>query len=239
MNQTGPALMGMIFDKDGTLFDFNATWASLAQSVLADLSAGDPQLQQVLADVIAFDLATGAFRPDSIVIAHTSDEVAQVLLPHLPGWTLADLIANLDAQAANAPQAEATDLREFVGALQSRGLKIGVATNDAEAPARAHLDSANVAQSFDFIAGYDSGWGGKPAPGQLLAFCQKLDLDPANCAMVGDSLHDLHAGQAAGMVTIGVLTGMASRADLTPHANVVFDSIAEIPAWLDQNSTTS
>ena len=51
--------------------------------------------------------------------------------------------------------------------------------------------------------------------------------------MVGDSMHDLHAGRSAGMRTIGVLTGPASRADLTPHADVVLDTIADIPDWLD------
>jgi phosphoglycolate phosphatase len=91
-----------------------------------------------------------------------------------------------------------------------------------------------VLDAFDFIAGFDSGFGGKPAPGQLLRFCEDLMLKPAHCAMVGDSLHDLHAGRAAGMTTIGVLTGPASRADLAPHADFVMDTIAEIPTWLDQ-----
>ena len=50
--------------------------------------------------------------------------------------------------------------------------------------------------------------------------------------MVGDSTHDLDAGKAAGMVTIGVLTGPAPREELAPFADVVLDSIAEIPSWL-------
>ena len=51
-------------------------------------------------------------------------------------------------------------------------------------------------------------------------------------AMVGDSRHDLDAGRAAGMRTIAVLTGIAKREDLAPHADVVLADIGAIPGWL-------
>ena len=68
--------------------------------------------------------------------------------------------------------------------------------------------------------------------GQLAAFCALTGIPPAACAMVGDSIHDLDSGRAAGMTTIAVLTGLATRADLAPHADVVLTDIAELPAWL-------
>jgi len=111
-------------------------------------------------------------------------------------------------------------------------LELGIATNDAEAPARAHLDKAGIIDLFGFVAGYDSGHGGKPAAGQLFAFCAQTGLAPDNCVMVGDSTHDLHAGRAAGMRTIGVLTGPAPASELSPFADVILASIGEIPDWL-------
>ena len=51
--------------------------------------------------------------------------------------------------------------------------------------------------------------------------------------MIGDSTHDLDSGRAAGMTTIAVLTGLASRADLAPHADVVLDDIAALPPGSD------
>ena len=50
--------------------------------------------------------------------------------------------------------------------------------------------------------------------------------------MVGDSTHDLMAGRAAGMPTIGVLTGMAGAATLAPYADIVLSNIGEIPGIL-------
>ena len=57
-------------------------------------------------------------------------------------------------------------------------------------------------------------------------------LDPARVAMVGDSRHDLEAGRAAGMRTVAVLTGVARREDLEPHADVVLADIGALPGWL-------
>lgn len=47
----------------------------------------------------------------------------------------------------------------------------------------------------------------KPAPGMLLKAAQDLDLDLARSWMVGDSLRDLQAGEAAGTRSILVRTG--------------------------------
>ena len=86
---------------------------------------------------------------------------------------------------------------------------------------------------FAFVAGCDSGHGAKPDPDPLLAFCKTAGVAPGRTAMVGDSLHDLEAGAAAGMQRIGVLTGMALREELAPHADVVLPDIGHIPAWID------
>ena len=53
-----------------------------------------------------------------------------------------------------------------------------------------------------------------------------------DCAMVGDSLHDLQAARAAGMRAVAVLTGLTGRAELAPEADVVLDTIAELPDWV-------
>jgi phosphoglycolate phosphatase len=34
------------------------------------------------------------------------------------------------------------------------------------------------------------------------------------------------------MIAVGVLTGLAARADLAPHADVVLDGIGALPGWL-------
>ena len=227
----------VIFDKDGTLFDFRASWGAWTQNLLAELAQG-PDHAAVLARVLGFDPARADFAPDSPVIAMTTPEIADLVLPHVPQLSREALNAVMNRLAAAAPMVPAVDLPAVLGGLRARGLKLGLATNDTEAPARAHLAAAGVIGLFDFVAGCDSGWGGKPAPGQLLAFVQACGLSPDRVAMVGDSLHDLDAGGAAGMLRVAVLTGIATAADLAAHADVLLPDISHLAAWIDGISAT-
>lgn len=223
---------GMIFDKDGTLFDFRKSWGGWVLRLLEEVTP-DPALRAALARTLGFDAARMDFAPDSLVIAHTAPEIAETMLPFLPDWQAGSLVDRMNALAEAAPTVEAVPLRPLFEALRARGLKLGLATNDTEAPARAHLAGAGVLDLFDFVAGYDSGHGGKPAPGQLLAFARQTGLAPGRVAMVGDSRHDLEAGRAAGMICVAVLTGVAKAGELVPHADIVLDDIGHLPGWLD------
>jgi len=225
-------IAAILFDKDGTLFDFNVSWSAWAQDFLATLSGGDDGLAGRLGARIGFDWQAGRFRPDSCVIAGTDAEAARALLPLLPGMTLNDLTTRISRAAAKAPMAVAVPLVPFLDDLAARGLRFGVATNDSEYAARAHLRTAGIHDRFDFIVGADSGYGGKPAPGMCLAFALAVDVAPQNILMVGDSLHDLHAGRAAGMRTAAVLTGMAGAAVLAPHADLVLPDIGALARHL-------
>ncbi len=222
----------VLFDKDGTLFDFAATWESWAAAFLMRATEGDHAKATAVGHQIGFDLVNRSFHPGSVVIAGTPEEVAHALLPHFPGADLNGFMDMLNDEAANAPQAEAVPLIPFLDGLRSNGYPLGVMTNDSEVAARAHLGQAGIIDRFDFIAGFDSGFGAKPMPEPLLAFCAHVGVSPANAVMVGDSTHDLIAGKQAGMVTVGVLTGMAEEQTLAHLADVVLPDIGHLPEWL-------
>lgn len=223
----------VLFDKDGTLFDFGATWDGWGMRVIQELSGGEDERARDLAMTVRYDLSTARFLPDSPVIAGTNREVAACLLRALPGWTATQVEERLAAHAAAAPLVEAVALVPFLAVLSARDLDLGVMTNDDEAVARAHLAEVGVVNMFDFIAGADSGFGAKPAPDPLLAFCSAVGVPPARTVMVGDSLHDLKAGRAAGMHCVGVLTGVAGQETLSPLADVVLPDVGHLPDWLD------
>ena len=229
---------GVIFDKDGTLFDFRRSWggwtARLVREIAAERAGAPDEAQAArLAAAIGYGLGAGVFSHDSPVIAATADDIAAALVPLLPGVTQIRLAARMNALAEVAPMAEAVPLLPVLTALRGRGLRLGLATNDAEAPARAHLAAHGVAHLFEMIAGFDSGHGAKPAPGMLLAFAAHCGLNPARVAMVGDSRHDLVAGRSAGMRTVAVLTGIAGADELAPLADAVLPDISALGAWID------
>ncbi len=223
---------GLLFDKDGTLFDFGSTWNTWAARVIPEFAGGDDALAQRIADELDFDLQRSEFLPVSAVIAGTNRDAAEALARALPDRDVAELEETLMYAAAEAPLSEAVPLAPYLDGLAGKGLKLGVMTNDTEYGARAHLDSVGVTARFDMVLGFDSGFGAKPDPGPLLAFSDRFGLAPGRVAMVGDSTHDLVAGKRAGMQTVAVLTGMATEAELAPYADVVFPDIGHITNWV-------
>ena len=223
---------GVIFDKDGTLFDFRKSWGAWARALLAEIASHPDQIT-AMGQAIGYDPASGAFSEDSPVIAGTPEDIATHLLPLMPAESRLSLVARMNTLSAQAEMVPAAPLVQVLGALKGRGLKLGLATNDAEAPAHAHIARAGVDQLFDYVAGFDSGHGGKPAPGMLLAFAKRFSMEPGRIVMVGDSLHDLEAGRAAGMRTVAVLTGIATEGTLAGHADVVLPDIGHLPTWID------
>ena len=76
-------LRAIVFDKDGTLFDFHETWGGWAATALDTLAGGDRALVAQLSDAIGYDLVLGHFRPDSPAIAGTSASAAAKHRDHL------------------------------------------------------------------------------------------------------------------------------------------------------------
>jgi phosphoglycolate phosphatase len=226
-------LAGILFDKDGTLFDFRQSWAGWTLRMLDDLAPGDAAAQARLAGAIGFSPAAEDFAPDSPVIAGTSRDIAAALAPILDASRRAGLADRLDRLAAHAPMTEAVPLRPLLTGLRRRRLALGVATNDSEAAARAHLDRHGILDLFDFVAGCDSGFGAKPEPGMCLAFAAHLGAPAARLLMVGDSRHDLISAVQAGLRRVAVLTGIADKVVLAPLAEAVLPDIGGLPDWLD------
>lgn len=225
----------IIFDKDGTLFDFGASWGPWAEAVLSEIEALVPGVSNDVAHAFGFDREKGVFAPESVVIAGTSEDTVAAIEALVPDHV--DLLTILDRHAKDVQQQPVFGLHQTLSDL-AQDFILGVVTNDGEVAARAHLGKHEIEDHFSFVAGYDSGFGSKPEPGQLLAFCEATGVPSASCVMVGDSLHDLIAGRAAGMATVGVLTGIADVEELSPKADIVMPDIRGLREWLSDSALT-
>ena len=230
------AIKGLLFDKDGTLFDFEKTWNSWTSRILCEVAEQSDVSIDKLAESIDFDLKTGKLLPQSIVIAGTHRQVTAALHSKLPNWNFDHLESYLLDIVIETPQYEVVPLQRLFQNLKLQGFSLGVMTNDSEKGAQAHLAAAGILDLLDFLAGSDTGYGCKPAPEPLLAFAETTNLKPDEIAMVGDSLHDLKAADAAGMMRIAVLTGMATESQLENYADIVLPSIADFADLLSKNS---
>ena len=73
----------------------------------------------------------------------------------------------------------------------------------------------------------------KPDPLPLRHAAQHFQLAPAACCMVGDSRNDVLAARTAGFRAVALSHGYHQGEDLLAlGAEALFDSIAQLPAWL-------
>jgi phosphoglycolate phosphatase len=231
-----PAIRAVLFDKDGTLFDFFGTWVPAYEIMAARLADGDAALAPKLLEAAGHDPATGRVKPRSLLAGGTNGQIAAVWAGILGRSDVAALEAELNrfflAHGSSSAK-PVTDLPALFRRLKARGLGLGLATMDSHAAAEAAIAAFGLTGLLDFFTGYDTGHGAKPGPGMVEGFCRAIGVPVENVAVVGDTLHDIEMARAAGAgLAVGVLTGATAREVLEPHADHVLASIAELEQLL-------
>jgi phosphoglycolate phosphatase len=229
-------IRAILFDKDGTLVDFDRTWGPAVGAVLQHLACGDDALYRKLCAVTG--LVDGArFLPDSPFIDGPTSVFAGCWATVLGRPADAPFLKEIDrllCEATTARLAAIGDPKAVLAELAGRGYRLGLITNDAEATARAHARKLGLEPMLAFIAGYDSGFGAKPAPGPVLAFAAAIGVSTSEIVVVGDTALDVVTARAAGAKAVVVLSGPRSADDLQQaKADAVIASIAQLSAWLE------
>lgn len=123
---------------------------------------------------------------------------------------------------------------ETVEILRDRGHDIGIVTSKSEALALRGLALVGLARHMDTIVGCDSSTRHKPDPEPVRIALHRLDASPEDAIFVGDSVHDVLAGNAAGVHTAAALWGAFKRADLEPgEPNAWLESVSEVVTLVD------
>jgi HAD superfamily hydrolase (TIGR01509 family) len=115
-----------------------------------------------------------------------------------------------DLLPVRTPLPGATELLEALGAA---GVPYAVATSGKPDAIRESLAALGLGDDSHVVDG-ESVQRGKPEPEAFLKAARKLQVEPAACVAVGDSVWDLLAARRAGMEGVALLTGGNDRSDL-------------------------
>lgn len=222
------ALRALLFDKDGTLVDFDRTWGPAAGAVMAHMSGGDKEAEARLHAVSHFIPEQDRFLVSSPLLAGSAQQFGPVWAEALGRPPTKALFAEIDRLFAQEARRTVTAIGapdRTLSRLAQAGYTLGIATNDGEASARIQMELLGLAGLLAAVYGHDSGHGPKPGPGMVEAFCRDTGHAPREVALIGDTRHDLLAARAAGAVAILVRTGPAAVDPFVHEADLVVDDL--------------
>lgn len=126
-------------------------------------------------------------------------------------------------------------VRDAVMALRDLGLTLAIATSKRDRATRMGLRRCDFPEEwFAGIVTANDVEHPKPDPEPVRRALDRAgETDPARAVYVGDSVHDMEAGRAAGVTTAAVLWGPNSRETLAPtEPDVWIDAPGDLPRSL-------
>jgi HAD superfamily hydrolase (TIGR01549 family) len=116
-------------------------------------------------------------------------------------------------------------VREFLSALDQRGLWRGIVTRNSRGLTLATLERLEV-QFHPIVCREDAP--AKPDPAAIWRICETWGIEPRQCVMIGDYRFDIEAGHRAGTHTV-LFTGSGEHSGLDEdiQADFVLESFAE------------
>jgi phosphoglycolate phosphatase len=233
----------VIFDKDGTLIDFAATWVPLIRkriSFLLKILGEEKELEALLLKSWGIDPVSGRVdprgpcpvspRPEEIIIGtmalyqqgYSWDEARQWVTQAFD-----DADAATDRKELLKP---VPGIQTFLAHLKENGFFTALATNDERKDTEAMIADLGWAGLFDLILCSGEVSQPKPHPEMVLSICDQLSIPPLETVFIGDSVTDMKMGRRAGLaLTIGIVEGgVTPREELEKVANLVIDSIREL-----------
>lgn len=121
---------------------------------------------------------------------------------------------------------------ETLAKLRRAGARMAVCTNKFEAPAVQILKGLDLMQYLDDVAGADTFDVRKPDPGHVTQLVTRMKGNLKHAVMVGDSMHDVHAGHRAGIPVVAVSWGYTVQAPATFGAEMLIERFTDLPQAL-------
>ena len=215
----------VMFDLDGTLIDSVPIYYEIIDIVFAEL-----EVPVVSRETLLEAMDDGDFNWDFVLPDHMKkrkselSEKARVIIDEIAP-------AMFHNQVKLIPGTEV-----IFKEIAATGIKIGLVTSTPAqrmAVKMIPLSNAGLVHLLEVIVTADDVRHKKPSAEPLIQCSQKLGVPLKKCVYIGDTRVDIRAGKAAGMKTVGVLTGFDDYDALKKERpDAIIDSIAQLSETL-------
>ncbi len=198
----------VLFDLDGTLLDTIGMIVESLEHALNEHLGWVPSHPELVAGVGTplLDQLRGH-------VARVRDEVCEDLVSTLKTTYVSHNLSIHDDRVSAYPGAGAT-----LDGLRAAGARLGIVTSKPNATARRGLRLCGLESYFEVVVGSDDVVRHKPDPMPVFAALEQLGAPASSAVFIGDSPHDVRAGNVAGVRTGAALWGPFPRESLTPAA---------------------
>lgn len=237
-------IKAVIFDKDGTLFNYADFWGPIvSRNSIAGFNRFN--LPEGKADELAasFEKTFGVDRhkvnhPNGILFRHDKIfsgvmriawmSIRNGLNPFRVSKVLINLMDHVNIDK-DIEEYDFPDVEPLFRALKDRGYIIGVVTNDMSESTMKFLRKMKIDKMVDFLRCRDSGCLNKPNPDSIKEMCRAYQLSPDEICMVGDTKIDMKFGKNGKVgYRIAVLTGCGDKALLEKNSDIVYPTILDV-----------
>lgn len=223
-------IRAVLLDLDGTLLDTVLDLHAAADAMLVDLGRPPVAVEDIRAYV-------GRGIPNLVkrVLAGKLEAADD------PNPPPADALASFKKHYAHFNGRAAKPFPgviEGLEAFKALGLPMGVITNKAQAFTIPLLERTGLMPYMSIAVAGDQLPKPKPDPMPLVWACGRLNVLPTDTLMIGDSVHDFHAGKNAGCKVFLVPYGYNEGQDVRGlAADAIVASIHEAAHLIEQNQT--
>ncbi len=203
----------VIFDLDGTIIDSLDDLTDATNYMLSKMGKGSLSRERVKKLV-----GQGARRLVERAILGISPDDLELALGYFISYN-DDHIVDKTKLYPNVPAA--------LTALRECGCRLAIISNKNSALCRKVVNALGVEDYFEVVMGADTIPFRKPSPEPVLKLLRDLGINAENTVIVGDSINDVAAGRAAGVLTVGCTYGYGGLSEVE-DADYVVGAFAEV-----------